>query len=832
MSYINKKNKILIFIGGFLFITLITTSSIFYVIRIINQLPPLDDFSSRKISQSTKIYDRTGEFLLYEISGDEKRTILPFEDIPENIKLATLAVEDPYFYTQPAFSIRGIIRAFVQNLKRGQITQGGSTITQQLVKSTLLTPERTYTRKIKELILAIELESKYSKDDILEAYLNQIPYGSNAYGIEAASQTFLNKSATEITLAESAALASLTPAPSRFSPWGEDKDLIFNRKDNTLRRMFDLGLITEEELESALDEEIVFAPPSLGSIFAPHFVLSVQNELIRKYGDDFIRTEGLRVITTLDVDLQKIAEEVVEEGAKRNNELYGGSNAALVLQNPKTGEILSLVGSRNYFDDEIDGNFNVITQALRQPGSALKPFIYLEAIKKGFGPNTIIFDTHTEFVSNNPSCPAEVNINSRSNPTCFNPENFDGVFRGPVTLAAALAQSINVPAVKTLYLAGFDDVIKTLVDLGITTLQERWRYGLSLVLGGGEIRPIELTNAYATLARNGEFLPHSLIKSIETSDGDIIYEVDIDPVRVYEENAVKHINKILSDVELRSGLFQSSINLTTFPNREVALKTGTTNDYRDAWAFGYSPSFVIGVWAGNNNNDRMHQYGSSLMAAIPMWHSFLERAFNETNVFPEQDVFSRPNSDILDVKPMMNGRYIYNPLINGREYPQLHSILYWVNKEDPLGDIPRNPGNDSQFNNWQRSVHIWAERNIPNFINLYNQEISYNDIVSNIYNNNNDSTLSDIVINSININNGDFISSPFEVDINITSIEVFNIDIILNGQNVHKSTHNGGNINLSEVINNNLNPQNKMEIIIEDSIGNEEVLSLILYHED
>ncbi|MEX0690035.1 MAG: transglycosylase domain-containing protein, partial [Candidatus Paceibacterota bacterium] len=504
---IKNKNKFFIFgITGVLLLILFLGASLVIFSSIVkSQLPPLEQFGERKISQSTKIYDRTGEVLLYEIFGDEKRTLVNFEDIPEKLKQATLAAENEGFYTQPAFDIKAIIRAFIANVREGEIVQGGSTITQQLVKNTLLSSEKTITRKVKEIILAIELDSKYSKDEIFSAYLNQIPYGSNAYGVEAASQTFFDKPVSDLSLSQLATLASLPQAPSYYSPWGDNVNFLINRRDRVLDKMFNLEYITEEERNQAKTEDVIqsFAPPSIGSIKAPHFSLMVRDYLIKKYGEEVALNGGLRVITTLDWEIQEIAEDVISKGATRNEELYGGRNASLVAQDPKTGQIMAIVGSRDYFDTEIDGNFNVATQGFRQPGSALKPFVYLEAFNKGFHPRSVVIDAPTEFVSGDPNCPPILTSFSRNNSNCFNPENFDGTFRGPVSLQESLSQSINVSSVKVLYLVGLDDVLKTLNNFGITTLNEKWRYGLSLVLGGGEVRLMELINAYSTLADDG-----------------------------------------------------------------------------------------------------------------------------------------------------------------------------------------------------------------------------------------------------------------------------------------------------------------------------------------
>lgn len=802
-------------------ILVVTMGGIIYVFSIINQLPPLEQFGARKLSQSTKIYDRTGETLLYEIFGEEKRTVISFEEIPDVIKRATLAAEDAGFYEQPAFDWKAIIRAFIANLKEGRVVQGGSTITQQLVKIVFLTSEKTITRKIKELILAIELESSYSKDEIFSAYLNQIPYGSSAHGIEAASQTFLNKSARELSLAEAATLSALPRAPSYYSPWGNQLDDLMSRKSYILERMLTLGLINQEEKESAEEEEIDFALPTLGHIRAPHFSLAVKSYLVNKYGEDAVSNGGLKVITTLDWELQEIAEEVVAEGAKRNEELYSGNNASLVALDPKTGQILAMVGSRDYFETAIDGNFNVATQGLRQPGSALKPFVYLTAFKKGFRPDSVVFDVSTEFVVGDPNCPAIIDEISKNNEDCFNPENFDGLFRGPVTLAEGLAQSINVPSVKTLYLAGFDDVLKTLSDFGITSLKERWRYGLSLVLGGGEVRLIELVNAYATLAQEGVYHERTMIIEIKNADGEILESYSEKSKRVFDREPTRIVNQILSDIELRSGLFQNSIGLTTFPDKEVALKTGTTDDYRDAWAVGYTPSLAIGVWAGNNNNTPMKQHGSSILAAVPIWSNFLNRVF-EAREYP-LEIFTRPEPRPPVNKPMLNGKAVVFPVINGKTYPQAHSILFWIDKEDPLGPIPENPGINSQFYNWEESVTSWVVKNISNFYE-YNQELPENIDLSEII------KPKGIIIKNTSPENGIFIKSSFVVKTNIKSSAGLNkIELYFNQKLLHILNLRVEEYNYFHKINRPLEPQNLIEIKIEDNDGNKETISIIVF---
>jgi len=669
------------------------------VARMAQELPNPEEFIDGQITQSTKIYDRAGEVLLYEIHGDQKRTVIPFSDIPQYSREATLAIEDQNFYHHAAMDWKGTLRALITNLTTGEMSQGGSTITQQLARNTFLTAEKTIQRKIKELILANWIEEKYTKDKILELYLNQIPYGTNAYGIESASQTYFNKSAKDLSLAESATLAAMIQAPSYYSPWGTHMEELINRKNYVLEQMNKLGFIDKQEEESAQKIKLVFASQNIGIIKAPHFVMMVKDYLIQKYGEDIVEKGGLRVITTLDWKLQQIAETAVENGANRNTELYQGKNAALVAQDPKTGQILALVGSKDYFDKSVDGNFNVAVQGLRQPGSSFKPFAYVTAFEKGYSPNTVIFDLPTEFSSYTDVCRL-VNINyNDENPLCFHPQNFDGDFRGPINLRNSLAQSINVASVKVLYLAGLNDTIKTAQNFGLTTINDPGRYGLSLVLGGGEVKLIDMVEAYSVFSQEGIKHNQAIILEVDSAKGDILEKYLDQATRVIDQQYPKLVNNILSDIDARAGLFQSSLNLTVFPGRDVALKTGTTNDYKDAWTLGYTPSLTIGVWAGNSDNTPMQKHAGSILAAVPIWSEFMNAALQN---YP-MEFFNKPDG-VQENKPMMNGEYI----ING----QVHEILYYVDKTNPMGPQPLNPEYDSQFWNWELPLKNWR-KNLP-----------------------------------------------------------------------------------------------------------------------
>lgn len=778
---------------------------------IVRSLPPFELIQNRKIAESTKIFDRSGEVLLYELYDEEKRTIISLEEIPEYVRWATIAIEDADFYNHGAIDVRGIIRAIFVNLKSGKVVQGGSTITQQLTKKAFLTDDRTFTRKAKELILAWRLEDTFTKDEILELYLNQIPYGSNAYGIESAAQSFFQKPASELSLAQAALLASLPRAPSYYSPWGSHVDELVSRQRLTLQRMYELGYINKEDLESALAEELKFAKPE-NLLSAPHFVIAIQEYLNEKYGEEFVRSAGLKVTTTLDAKMQEYAEAAVKAGAQRNEELYNGKNAALVAQDSATGQILAMVGSRDYFNEEIDGAFNVVTQGLRQPGSALKPFIYLSALQLGYTPQTILFDVQTEFDTTND--PAK----------SYQPHNFDGIFRGPVSLQDALAQSINVPAVKALYLAGIDNVLRTLASFGINTLTERSRYGLSLVLGGGEVKLIELVGAYSVLSQEGLRHEQSMILKIESGRGEILEEYRNSATQVFESQPIRQINNILADANARAPLFSSSLGQTVFPGYEVAIKTGTTNDYRDAWAVGYTPSLVAGVWAGNSDNQPMERRGGSILAAIPILHSFLSEALPKTPA----SFFNRPDP-AYQPKPMLNGEYIAVFESQGKSYPQIHNILHYVNRLDPLGNLPENPDLDPQYKNWEEAVLRWATLNISGF----NPGVNYNQPTPP------GATLKSESIQRPNSfleitspKNGSFITSNLTVEFSASMPEkISRVDIIFNNSLLQTKVINASkNLEFKENFSiNSLEVQNILKVVVYDEKGGQREDEVILY---
>ena len=684
-SYLGKHPiRIIVFTG-------LCFGVIFFVwlIAIAFTLPNPESFDSRIINQSTKIYARDEKTILYEVHGEEKRTLIGFDEIPDVVKKATLAVEDAEFYQHPAFDLKGIFRGVIINpIFRGTAIQGGSTITQQLVKNTLLTPERTITRKIKELILAIKLERKYSKDKIFEFYLNQIPYGSNAYGVESAAKTFFSKSVKDLTLAEATLLVSLPKAPSYYSPYGTHQDKLKERQAYVLDRMADFGWITQEDADQAKKEELDFAKQRF-PIKAPHFVFYIKALLEEMYDPQLIETGGLNVYTTLDPELQEIAEKAVFDGAIRNDKNWHSDNAALLAQDPKTGEILVMVGSRDYFNLEKNGNANV-TVLTRQPGSSFKPFVYLKAFEKGFAPESVLFDLWTEF---NVNCSPDPEQNKQ--PQCYHPENYDQAFRGPVSLRKSLAESRNI-----LYLVGLKSAIETAQSLGIVTFdQDPNYYGLSLILGGGGVKLIDMVQAYSVLANDGIQNKQLALLKVTDSKGDTLFEAKPEQKTVFDSKYIRVLNDVLSDDVSRQPTFAPGGPLT-IPGYQVAAKTGTSQDYIDAWTFGYTPNLVAGVWVGNNEYKPMQKDAAGGMAAAPIWNDFMKQALIK---FPKEDF---PQAETLVAeKPMLDGNYI----VETESGFQVHNILYWIDKNNPLGPPPQNPQIDPQFVNWEFGVQKWLE---------------------------------------------------------------------------------------------------------------------------
>ncbi len=676
------------------------------------QIPSLDTIEQRKVSQSTKIYDNTGKILLYDVHNKAKRTVVSLESISQYIKDATISIEDKDFYTHSGFKPTSFIRAVIVNFINREYSQGGSTITQQVVKNSLLVGDKTVTRKIKEIALSLKLENVISKDQILSMYLNENPYGGTIYGVEEASQTFFATTSSSVSLAQAAYLASLPQAPSRLSPYGKNRDLLDKRKNLVLKEMLKDKKITQEEHDIAINEKVEFLPQSNSSIRAPHFVMFIKDYLEKKYGADVIEQGGLKVTTTLNYELQVKAEAIARQYAEINEKSFNGSNDAFVAIDPKTGGILTMVGSRDYFDTKIDGQFNVTT-ARRQPGSTFKPFVYAEAFKKGYTPDTVLFDVPTQFST---KCAVD---NFTSTDGCYSPGNYDDKFRGPMTLRDSLAQSINVPSVKTLYLAGIKDSINLAESMGITNLGDQNQYGLTLVLGGGEVSLLDMTSAYGVFATEGMRNPYTAILKVQDKNGKILEEITPRPKQVLEPEVARKISDILNDNIARAPLYGTNSSIY-FPGRDVAVKTGTTNNYKDAWIVGYTPDIVVGTWAGNNDNTPMAKKVSGLIVA-PMWRAFMDEVLKTD----PGNTFTKPQKESsFDLKPVLRGKWqggvsnipvgtVFDPNNTPQESLSggVHSILYWVNKDDPRGGQPIFPSMDSQFERWEYAVRKWATEN-------------------------------------------------------------------------------------------------------------------------
>ena len=654
------------------------------------ELPDFNNFENRNIINSTKIYDRTGKIVLYNIHDNVRRTAVDIKDISPYIKQATISIEDAHFYEHYGFRPTSFMRAVLANTLSGGYSQGGSTIDQQVVKNALLTREKTISRKMKEIVLSIKLDRELSKETILQIYLNESPYGGTIYGVEEASLTYFNKKAKDVTLTEAAYLAALPQAPTFYSPYGKHREDLEKRKNLVLQRMYELGYITLDQKNFSQKESVSFQKDLSNTGKALHFVMYIREYLEEKYGVDVVQNGGLKVITTIDYDLQESFEKIVKDGATENEKKFKAKNSALVAIDPKTGQILSMVGSRDFFDTEIPGQFNIAT-AQRQPGSSFKPIVYAAAMKTGYTPETVLFDVPTQFST---LCDAYGKpINPKNDPSiCYMPENYDGLFRGPVTLREALAQSLNIPAVKLLYLTGLTNAISLAQAMGLSTINDPTRYGLSLVLGGGEVTLLELTNAYGVFADNGIYHKQQGILEVRDRDDSILEKFSLSETEVLPEPVTTLISSMLSDNVARTPSYGAASALY-FKDRPVAVKTGTTNDYKDVWVVGYTPSLVIGMWAGNNDNTPINKKTAGFVLA-PVWRKAMDRGVTNTQVeyFPDP----LPNTSS---KPILKGQYCGS---NG-----IHTILRSVIKSNPDGEYPSNPGNDSQYDLWETGIQRW-----------------------------------------------------------------------------------------------------------------------------
>ncbi len=694
-------------------------------------LPTPGKLSASNFPQSTKIFDRN-EILLYDIYRDENRTYVTLDQIPKILQQATIAIEDKDFYQNQGFSITGYLRAFRNAVLQRRISGGGSTVTQQLVKNTLLTSEQTIARKIKEFILAIQVDRKYTKDQILELYFNATPYGGTTVGIEAAAERYFGKKAKDLDLTESVILAGLPQRPSYFSPYGQNPKAYVERSKEVLRRMQEDNYITKkQELDTIKKLANVEFLKEAHAIKAPHFSFYVKDLLIKQFGENVVEQGGLQVTTTLDYKLQAKAEKIVKEEVQNAKSLLVGNGASVVLDS-KSGEILALVGSRDFFEESEQkeenwksegGQFNVITQSLRQPGSSIKPVAYATALEKGYTGSTLIMDTKTVFP--NPGQEKD-----------YEPKNYDGKFHGPLQLRFALGSSINIPAVKLLALVGVKNMLATAYSMGISTFAPTNdnvnRFGLSLTLGGGEVRPLELAAAYTAFANGGYRSDPIVLLKVTDPKGKILFEQkEVDKKRALSKEVAFIISHILSDNNARLITFgvNSYLNMGS---RTVAVKTGTTDDKRDNWTIGWTPSILVAAWVGNNDNSPMGDVASGVTGAAPIWRRIILEALKNK---PQEDFVKPDNVVAVTVDSLGGGLPVEGQLtrseyfIQGTE-PQGPSPIYKTlkvskadgNKIASQSEIDKNEYEVKKFivfsendptsgggkNRWQEGIDAWV----------------------------------------------------------------------------------------------------------------------------
>lgn len=707
-SNFNKRRFWIRFFGvvsTFIFFSLIILIifTLFSFVIFAKDLPSPHKLTERDASLSTKIYDRNSE-LLYDIFGDKNRTVVNWNELPDYVKQSAIAIEDKNFYKHQGFSPVGIARAVV-NIIFLRNLQGGSTITQQVVKNTLLSPERTITRKIKESILTIQVERKYTKDEILQIYFNEVPYGGTAWGIEAAAQTYFRKNAKDLSLLEAVILSGFPQRPTFYSPYGTNPDAYITRSEDVARRMREDGYITREQEEQIKAEipKVQFSPDDQG-IKAPHFVFYVRDKLVEKYGEKFVEQGGLKVTTTLDLELQQEAQKIVSEEIEKLADLKVGNGAAVVI-NPKNGEVISMVGSKKYFAEDYDGQVNVAI-SLRQPGSALKPFTYATGFKAGYTPATVLMDVPTEFPGGVGQPP-------------YKPVNYDDKHRGAQQIRFALGNSINIPAVKMTALVGVKNMLRTAYDAGIKSLEPTdenlKRFGLAVTLGGAEVRLLELTSGYATLANRGNYIEPNPILKVEDREGKVLEEKkDVKEKRVIGEDILYLVSHILSDNIARSDVFGAN-SLLRISGKTVAVKTGTTDDKRDNWAVGYTPSIVVGTWVGNNDNSPMNpKIASGVTGATPIWNKIMTFALRDVR----SEEFGKPDNVIaLEIDAFGGG-------LPCRDYPKRSE--FFIKGTEPTRDclvqkildgkeyyvfVEFDPVSTDGKNRWQEGIDVWAAGN-------------------------------------------------------------------------------------------------------------------------
>ena len=665
-------------------------------------LPQPGKLAEASLGNSTRIYDRNGE-ILYSVYQDEIRSYVELDRIPKIAQQATVATEDKGFYKNDGFSVTGLVRGLVIDpILRRRVT-GGSTITQQLIKNVLLTSERSLPRKVKELILAVQADKIYSKDEILEMYLNNVPYGGTAIGIDSASEAYFGKGVEELDLAQSAFLAGLPQAPSYYSPFSGN-DYYIGRTEYVLNQMVKEKFITKDQKEKALAEikKYKFTQKN-HAIKAPHFVMFVRQLAAEQFGEKAVDGGGLQIYTSLDYKIQKEAEKIVEEEIEKLKGYKVGNGAAVVMD-PKTGEILAMVGSKDYFDQDNEGNFNA-SLAKRQPGSSLKPVMYARALEEGYTAASLIMDTKTDFPQDN-------------QPT-YTPVNYDGKFRGPVQLRFALGNSLNIPAVKMLARVGIKDVMQKGYDMGIKnwqpTSEAMSSVGLSLVLGGRETTLLDEVTAYGVLANEGVRQDYVAITRVTDLKGKKLFEQKKkDGSKVLSEGIAFIISHILLDNNARSLVFGPSSYLN-IPGRAVSVKTGTTDNKKDNWTVGYTPSYVVGVWVGNNDNTPMNPViASGVTGASPIWNRIMTHVLkgkpNESFKEPD-DVIAVQVDSLTGGTPYDNRPTRSEYFIKGTEPTSASSVYKSKDGKTYILFRESDPISKDGKNRWQEGIDAWVGEN-------------------------------------------------------------------------------------------------------------------------
>ena len=744
---------------------------------------PRPDRIVRKEGFATKIYDRN-ENLIYDVFETQKRTPVQLYQVPEYLRQATIAIEDKDFYQHQGFDPKGYLRA-VYNIVFRHKLQGGSTLTQQLVKNVLLSPERTILRKVKEFVLTLEIESKYSKDQILQMYLNEAPYGGTAWGVEEAARTYFGKSASELSLTESAVLAGLPQSPSYYSPFSETKAYT-ERTKQVLRRMREDGYISQEEEEKALEElESLEMASRSGTLRAPHFVMYVKKILEEKYGEKVVELGGLRVVTSLDSEFQQKAQEIVTEEIAKVEKLHI-TNGAVVAIEPQTGEILAMVGSKNYEDPDYDGKFNVVTSKNRQPGSTIKPVTYVAALKKGYTASTLLMDTITHFPGG-------------AGKPDYVPTNYDLKEHGSLQVRYALGNSINVAAVKMLAMVGIKDMLKTAYEMGFSTLEPTQenlsRLGLSVTLGGGEVSLLDMATAYSAFANGGHRVEPVAILKITDKDGNVLEEFKPFPgKRVLSEAEAFIISDILSDNNARLMTFGEN-NLLKFSNRQVAAKTGTTNDKKDNWTIGWTPQVIVGTWVGNNDNTSMKAVVSGVSGAAPIWRKIISEYLKDKPV----EKFEVPSGIVTAEVDKVSGYRAHDDFPSRTEYfikgtepsgsegeDPIHKKLKLCKSQGKLAtpvDIARGDYDEREYfifkeedpfaqpgatNRWQEGINAWLSKQPDE---RYHPPTDYCDTLDQVH----------LVFHSPH--DHDQVDSEFTVKVEpVSAHEIVKVEIFVNGE--------------------------------------------------